>query len=691
MKRIGYTMLLFLACCASALAQLPHRYYSIAIRDTAHVPKMFYNYGQPWLYFTDPALDTTFGTFGVFSFGQAYPNARSSFLRDIYLLETDDTTLAESFHQYDPRAYYYVSERGIAEEPAGLPNDYINATKGCPDTPRELELIGAPKAWQITEGNPNTIIGIVDVSFQPKHPDFADSAGSKFFLMRDSVKHRNVPSDKLDHGIRTAGIVAGGTNNGKGLASIGWRCRLDACSAPLTQSLLEPARDMSRAGVKVINFSWNMTYRRLEDEAVVNEIYENGSSLICAAGNGRLQVQNYEYDYPASYPNAISVTAVGSLTKLGQTLNIPGHPEDGTKYSNEDVHERTVTGSAFDDSLNSFAHNPLVDICAPGYGVNSLTTYDYANPSAGYSICKLVEGTSFATPFVSGAVGLMQTVNKALSPYQREVILKKTAKNIYGIGTNYRYIGRLGAGRLQVDSALLLARSFHADDPATQTMYIDGVEFNHLCFDDTGSTPKPKFSVRIVNGNGHYRYEWEPYGDNDVDLDDYSSATPTVTASSGDFHYMLRVFDSSTYGGMMIPKAALKELRFTIRQSHGLYNAGHDLAMRDSYYDMLAEPNNQEDVDPNHWYVWSSPDLWNRKVADGIVEHEDPEYFSNVADSNFLYVRIRNVGCGTTGPEAHVKLYWTLSATGEKWPGAWDTARFCGKGGPTAYSRPSNY
>jgi len=92
-----------------------------------------------------------------------------------------------------------------------------------------------------------------------------------------------------------------------------------------------------------------------------------------------------------------------------------------------------------------------------------------------------------------------------------------------------------------------------------------------------------------------------------------------------------------------------------------------DLWSQDTPEDIGAEPNISSSV------MYESDDIWVRKQNDGFVnqEHQNPEYREPGFGSNFVYVRIRNRGCGgsTSGT---VKLYWAKASTALGWPTPWD-------------------
>jgi hypothetical protein len=109
-----------------------------------------------------------------------------------------------------------------------------------------------------------------------------------------------------------------------------------------------------------------------------------------------------------------------------------------------DNHERF-----YGDATSTHQHNLTVDICAPGYDV-ALSTAP--------GVYVTGNGTSFASPYVSGTIALMISVNPCLTPDQVEFILKSTAVNIDEM--NPSYVGLLGAGRLDASAAVRMAATF---------------------------------------------------------------------------------------------------------------------------------------------------------------------------------------------------------------------------------------
>ncbi|MDI9320822.1 MAG: T9SS type A sorting domain-containing protein [Phycisphaerales bacterium] len=384
-----------------------------------------------------------------------------------------------------------------------------------------------------------------------------------------------------------------------------------------------------------------------------------------AAGNGQGQEckplnPNY-YVYPASYDHVFSTTSIGwKNPKGGSTINnIIG------------MHELDLG-----DPNSTYNHNSRIDICAPTF----LGAFRYVPSDPTYLYYTFASGTSSSSPIVAGTAGLIQSAVKKFkgasvnfSPYQLEWILKKSAlTDLFSYPENAPYLGKLGAGRLDAYGASILGASHNVNDPLTQTMYIKGIEINTICapgFSSNGA--KPKLTPIIVNGTPPYQYVWEQVpGLNYATLDNENIAEPTVIGITAPYtlYYRLTVYDNSPTA----QKVAMKTFKVQLKTS------GYDLAMRDSYVDMLNEPNDQRIFDPREWDTWTSPDVWNRQAADGGLEHQNPEYF--VSDPNHMYTRVRNVGCASSPADSKLRLYWTKASTGENWDADWKYTDVCGIG-----------
>lgn len=91
-----------------------------------------------------------------------------------------------------------------------------------------------------------------------------------------------------------------------------------------------------------------------------------------------------------------------------------------------------------------------------------------------------------------------------------------------------------------------------------------------------------------------------------------------------------------------------------------------DLYIQNTETDIGQEPNIHTSV------FWNSKDIWVRNQNDGMVnqEHQNPVYNPN--NSNYVYVKVKNKGCGISSGNDQLKLYWAKANTALDWDVNWN-------------------
>src|SRR5262249_44886551 len=176
---------------------------------------------------------------------------------------------------------------------------------------------------------------------------------------------------------------------------------LKAFRADGTGSLSDVLRSIYYAtqnNARILNMSFDFTSYSQELASAINYAWRKGAVCVAWAGNDGQAVMVY----PAGLNNVIGVAS-----------------------------------TANNDTLSSFSNygQPPVWLGAPGEGI--ITTYPYGTYAAGW-------GTSFSTPFVSGTVSLLRSVNASL-------IQTSAAQAV----SHAVYISpALGYGRLSISQAI---------------------------------------------------------------------------------------------------------------------------------------------------------------------------------------------------------------------------------------------
>jgi len=232
----------------------------------------------------------------------------------------------------------------------------------------ELDSLQMYRAWNITTGNSNVTVAVLDSGVYRQHPDFE---GVSILAGYDAVNRTNVVNvDHNGHGTKVISIIAAAANNGQGMAGVGRNISVmpirvsDNTGYIHSADFIEAVYYAADSGVDIINMSFGgYTYSAME-EAATEYASSKGCILIASAGNNENETEYAGAKaYPASYSTVISV---GAIDKSG--------------------------------ALCSFSQrNDSVDLVAPGDDITVATM------AGGY---QKEYGTSFSTAYVSAVAAL---------------------------------------------------------------------------------------------------------------------------------------------------------------------------------------------------------------------------------------------------------------------------------------------
>jgi serine protease len=350
-----------------------------------------------------------------------------------HLEQVINQLLSDPEVEYAEPVYYYESlapKENTANAGYTKGNAFSYSTSYQPNDTKSLNqyhlnTIRAYDAWELETGNPEVTIGISDYGVSVLHEDLKDNIQ---YNLADPINGVDDDNDGYidnyagwdlsdndndlqgeTHGSSVTGLAAASTDNRKGVAGVGFRCRFLPAKVNGTGGFrgFESIIYLADHGCKVINMSWGRrgapsTY---EEDIINYAALQKDVVLVAAAGNDGSQ----GYFYPASYSNVLSVAATNA-------------------------NDLKWFGSNYNDK---------VDISAPGENIFSVTANDYAF---------IGSGTSFASPMVAGAAALVRSRYPQLSADQVRALLVKTADKINAL--NPTYAGKLGSGRLNVYRAL---------------------------------------------------------------------------------------------------------------------------------------------------------------------------------------------------------------------------------------------
>ncbi|NWG08813.1 MAG: S8 family serine peptidase, partial [Nitrososphaerales archaeon] len=286
--------------------------------------------------------------------------------------------------------------------PSLIPNDSYYSSQW------HLNKILAPDAWDISIGDPNIIIAVLDSGVDPSHPDLSAQLLQGYNFYDNNYN----TSDVFGHGTKVAGVAAALTNNMIGVSSIGYQC-----------SIL-PIRVTDTSGYAYSSLlSKGLTYAadRGAKVAVISFAIFGGSTISDAA--------KYFIDK-------------GGLVVAAGGNDYTNHPDLDNPYI------ISVSATTSSDSRASFSsYGPYIDLSAPGSVIYTTIR------GGGYSS---VSGTSFSAPLTAGLVALIFSANPSLTPTEVEQIMESTALDLGDPGYDVYY----GYGRIDASRALMSVNGF---------------------------------------------------------------------------------------------------------------------------------------------------------------------------------------------------------------------------------------
>jgi subtilisin family serine protease len=356
-------------------------------------------------------------------------------LSDFYILQISEALDArQAAAEISLSALVEYAQPNYLHQLHGIPND--------PDFSAQpfLNQISAAEAWDITHGDSNVVIAILDTGVDWDHPDLADDIwtnegeipddgidndfngkvddvrgwdfvnnASNAAISEDGEDEDNDPSDYNGHGTHVAGLAAAVTDNGVGVSGGGWNCEImplrvgyettDGTGSIQTSAVLKALQYSVDNGASVLNASFGGPFNDFAERDMMRYAFDNGVVVVKSAGNS-----NSDIGYsPDNEDFVLSVAAV----------------------RNNDI---KAAYSNFGD---------WVKISAPGgnRGIGLRSTY----PDDSYNS---IWGTSMSGPVAAGIAGLVKSVHPDWTAAQVMMHLVDTADNIDAV--NPLYVGQLG-------------------------------------------------------------------------------------------------------------------------------------------------------------------------------------------------------------------------------------------------------
>ncbi|MBQ7545232.1 MAG: S8 family serine peptidase [Synergistaceae bacterium] len=302
-----------------------------------------------------------------------------------------------------------------------------------------LSSINAPAAWDITSGDSNVYVAIIDSGIDETNPDLTDNVATEYGT---NTAGGSSARDDQGHGTHVAGTIGAVGNNSRGIAGVNWNVGLISVKALDSNgsgtfagviAAIDYVTGLIQQGVNVraVNLSLETyipaapehdnlvqmpLWRAFKDLDALNQ-----AVIVCAAGNYAVTVGQ-----PTTYADPDGMFGIGyyvypaSFNGLDNLISVSALDTDGT--------------------IASFS-NTNATISAPGVNILSTWLQNSASyrSSDGTSL-RAIQGTSMAAPHVAGAAALLASAKPNYTAYQlKRAILDASGEKLDLLATlNYQ-------------------------------------------------------------------------------------------------------------------------------------------------------------------------------------------------------------------------------------------------------------
>jgi len=309
--------------------------------------------------------------------------------------------------------------------------------------------IRAPEAWEITTGDPNIVVALIDCGIDTEHPDLMNNLVAGYdFVEADELPDAERGGSGQPHGTACAGLVAAQGNNGIGVTGVTWQCKvmpIRIARGTTFVSMADLASSFRWAAAHGADiFSDSSTYYSSAQPTVQSAITDvttvgglgrqgRGCAFFTATANS-----SGPMEYPEKYPQVIAVSPTDhrdlrcTYSSSGPELDIVAPSAPSLKGADKLnamgrgwIWTTDLTGST---GLSASSFNPYPDVL------------DYA----------LFTGSSAACPIAAAVAALILSIEPNLTSNEVRHFLERSAKDLGDPGRDDYY----GWGRVDARAAL---------------------------------------------------------------------------------------------------------------------------------------------------------------------------------------------------------------------------------------------
>lgn len=421
-------------------------------------------------------------------------------------------------------------------------NNYVDSSITSPNDPeaslyysgqqvRYLNRIGAYDGWDISQGDPDMTIAVIDTGVDDGHPDLQGRVvQGPSVIFKSIILPIKIPEivgtmpfiytypdygpifvpkrpvyGSSSHGTHVAGIIGATANNSTGGAGINWNSKV--LSIPVF-SYSSEANDLRTSDIQV---ALGILEAARRGAKVINMSLGGEGFAYCTLGCTLRVFTNTAERDAVAYAYNKRIVIVASAGNEGRSISTyPGTPQDPAAYPASFNEVISVGALDYSYSYNrrvSFSNFGKVDISAPGTLIYSTIL---ENGSANYN------GTSMAAPMVAAFASIIL----ARSPDIHPSMVKEKMCNSATVLTNTDWHG---CGRINIGATLT---AMNAELPPPQITSNCGAPGQPACwagmylqpwshqFTATGGTPPYVWSYvkgRLPGAAGSTKYNSSGY------------------------------------------------------------------------------------------------------------------------------------------------------------------------------------
>lgn len=305
-----------------------------------------------------------------------------------------------------------------------------------------VSAINAVGAWAYTTGVSSIVVADVDTGVRFDHPDLSSKLLAGYDFISDSTVANDGDGRDADasdpgdwtsagecgsgeaatssswHGTQTASLIAAQTNNGVGMASVGYDTKVlpvralgkcggydsDIIAGMLWAAGISSVPTTNATPARVINLSLGGTGSCSAAYAdAINQLTAAGVVVVAAVGNS----------------DGLAVTEPANCSGV---IAVAGLRQTGTKVGYSNLGPEVTLSAPSGNCVNGSGECLYPIITATNTGSTTPVGSSYTD---GYNAAL---GTSFSTPMVSATVALMLAANPSLTPSEVKSILQSSAR-----------------------------------------------------------------------------------------------------------------------------------------------------------------------------------------------------------------------------------------------------------------------